>query len=818
MGQNERATVLTGRTGDDIQARLVESSLDCIKVLDLDGRLLSMNAGGMTMLEICDLEPLIGGAWIEFWEGADREAARAAVATARAGGVGRFVGFFPTTQTRTPLWFDVVVSAIVDASGSPELLLAVSRDVTEWKRAEDLLRALTDGTAGVTGAQFFPALVEQLTKGLQVRYAFVAECLPGHRARSLAFWQGGRHGEAFTYDLAGTPCDGVVAGRTCFHPANLQALFPADLVLVDLEADSYLGVPLLDASRRIIGHLVIMDDRPMTSDALRLSVLETFAARAGAELERVRTYEKLTEANRGLERASHEARVLLDVSRAVSRHLERDVLFGELASCLRDLFETDRFGIELPIEGDRLQGHLLTPHAMESRPTRVKVLPVDGTACGWVLAHRQWLAAATRAELRERFPRTFAVMTDEGMESLCAMPLVSDDRARGVLFFMAARPAAYDRLPRALLDQVTSAVAVALDDCLAHEEVARLRDRLVAENTYLQEEIRSEHNFTEVVGNSAALLAVLRALEQVAPTDATTLILGETGTGKELIARAIHGRSPRRDRPLVKVNCAAISAGLVESELFGHVRGAFTGALDSRDGRFKVADGGTIFLDEVGELPLETQVKLLRVLQEQEFEPVGSSKSIKVNVRVIAATNRDLDAAVRAGTFRGDLFYRLNVFPVHVPSLRERADDIPPLVMFFVQQFAKKFGKPVQQIAADTMERLREYPWPGNVRELQNVIERAVVLATGPVLTVEESVFSAPVVNAPAPVSRSVSPAPPDSSSVSLEEIERRHIVTVLTRAAWRIEGDRGAARLLELSPSTLRSRMQKLGIMRPTG
>jgi formate hydrogenlyase transcriptional activator len=354
---------------------------------------------------------------------------------------------------------------------------------------------------------------------------------------------------------------------------------------------------------------------------------------------------------------------------------------------------------------------------------------------------------------------------------------------------------------------------VALDDCLAHEEVARLRDRLAAENTYLQEEIRSEHNFTEVVGNSPALRAVLRSIEQVAPTDATALILGETGTGKELVARAIHDRSPRRDRPLVKVNCAAISAGLVESELFGHVRGAFTGALDHRDGRFKIADGGTIFLDEVGELPLETQVKLLRILQEQEFEPVGSSKTLKVNVRVIAATNRDLAAEVQGGKFRSDLFYRLNVFPIRVPPLRDRVADIGPLVMYFVQQFAKKFGKPVPQVADDALRRLRAYSWPGNVRELQNVIERAVVLAAGPVLTLDDGVLSA-VAPTSAPASNGAE-APAAPAGASLEEVERQHILAVLGETRWRIEGERGAAKVLGLSPSTLRSRMQRLGISR---
>src|SRR5215468_5476828 len=277
----------------------------------------------------------------------------------------------------------------------------------------------------------------------------------------------------------------------------------------------------------------------------------------------------------------------------------------------------------------------------------------------------------------------------------------------------------------------------------SYQETATLKARLEKENVYLQEEIRTEHNFEEIVGNSPALLAVLRKVEQVAPTDSTVLLCGETGTGKELIARAIHSRSSRKDRPLVKVNCAAISAGLVESELFGHVKGAFTGAIDRRVGRFELADGGTIFLDEVGELPPETQVKLLRVLQEREFEPVGSSRTQPVNVRVIAATNRDLDEAVAAGHFRSDLFYRLNVFPLKVPPLRERREDIRLLVMFFLDQFAKSLGKPVATVTAETMASLQSYDWPGNVRELQNVIERAVILSGGATLEVGPMKLSA---------------------------------------------------------------------------
>jgi transcriptional regulator with GAF, ATPase, and Fis domain len=352
----------------------------------------------------------------------------------------------------------------------------------------------------------------------------------------------------------------------------------------------------------------------------------------------------------------------------------------------------------------------------------------------------------------------------------------------------------------------------------------REQARLQAQNAYLQEEIRAEHNFTEVVGNSHELRELLRQVEQVAPTDSTVLILGETGTGKELISRAIHDRSSRKSRPLVKVNCGAISAGLVESELFGHVKGAFTGALTSRDGRFKLADGGTIFLDEVGELPPDTQVKLLRVLQEQEFEPIGSSKTVKVDVRVIAATNRDLTASIRDGKFRSDLFYRLNVVPMRVPSLHERASDIPLLTAFFVQRYARKFNKPVNHISEETMRRLCAYPWPGNIRELQNIIERAVVLATGNTLTLSPEFSPAQAASLPEVPAASVAAHPrPDSkveaasaSGGTLRDVERTHIESVLRQANWMIEGERGAAAVLNMNPSTLRSRMQKLGIKRP--
>lgn len=356
----------------------------------------------------------------------------------------------------------------------------------------------------------------------------------------------------------------------------------------------------------------------------------------------------------------------------------------------------------------------------------------------------------------------------------------------------------------------------------ALEDVQRLQNRLQAENRYLQQEIAESANHYDIVGTSAALAAVLRKVEQVACGDTTVLIHGETGTGKELIARAIHEASPRRARALVKLNCSAISAGLVESELFGHVKGAFTGAVDKRMGRFELADRGTLFLDEVSELPLETQTKLLRVLQEQEFEPVGSSRTQHVDVRVIAATNRDLLADVAQGRFRVDLFYRLNVFPLTLPPLRERREDIGALARHFMVRVSRKLGRGFDSIDPASLQRLTTHAWPGNVRDLQNVIERAAVLSTGSELVVDWELGPPPAVptQAPtaadaAPITAHAAPVNGEPRTLSLEEIERQHIVAVLRQTRGVIEGPQGAAQLLHLKPSTARFRIKKLGIQR---
>jgi formate hydrogenlyase transcriptional activator len=393
------------------------------------------------------------------------------------------------------------------------------------------------------------------------------------------------------------------------------------------------------------------------------------------------------------------------------------------------------------------------------------------------------------------------------IKSVCHLPLTSRDRVLGVLSVGSWRENAFSDDDVAFLTQFARQVAIAVDNACAYRQISELKDRLAQENLYLEDEIRSELNFKEVVGKSEALRRVLAQVETVAPTDSTVLIYGETGTGKELIARAVHDLSSRGSSAFVKLNCAAIPTGLLESELFGHERGAFTGAIAQRVGRFELAHRGTVFLDEIGEVPLELQPKLLRVLQEREFERLGSTRTLRTDARLIAATNRDLQAMVNDQKFRSDLFYRLNVFPVRVPALRERAGDIPLLVRHFVQQFSRQMNRSIDTIPSETMTKLERYHWPGNIRELQNVIERAVILSTGPVLKV------------PMDELHFLTDAPPASNHTNgnlraaLDDAERQGIVAALEKANWKVAGPNGAAALLGLHRSTLQSRMQKLGI-----
>jgi formate hydrogenlyase transcriptional activator len=503
-------------------------------------------------------------------------------------------------------------------------------------------------------------------------------------------------------------------------------------------------------------------------------------------------------------------RTLLEINNALVANLTQEALFHAIAEALRKVIPFDRTAIFLPDPSRDVLRLFVLESSLTSRYFGVGLEMPRDSHVGRVFVRQEPLVRRDLATERQYAAEEQAYA--DGVRSYVIVPLVAQGHSVGVLAVASVNPGQYSEEDAGFFREVANQVALAVLNMRAYEEIAALKARLQRESDYFREEIHREHNFTELVGNSPALLALLRQVEQVAVTDSTVLITGETGTGKELIARAVHARSGRRERPLVKVNCSAISAGLVESELFGHVKGAFTGAIERRIGRFELADGGSMFLDEVGELPLETQVKLLRVLQEREFEPVGSSRTQRVNVRLIAATNRDLDEAVRDGRFRSDLFFRLNVFPMRVPPLREHRDDIPLLIMFFLGELSARLGKRVTSVSPDTMKRLVAYHWPGNVRELQNIVERAAILATSSVLEVEPTMLPSPAGPAAVPP-----PAEPAARPLlSLEEVEREHIVTALERTGWTIEGPRGAAGVLKLHPNTLRSRMQRLGITRP--
>jgi len=612
------------------------------------------------------------------------------------------------------------------------------------------LRAIVEGTARGTGEIFFQSLVRHLATAIGVDYAFVAEFADKRtRVRTLAYWGKGEIRENVEFDLAGTPCEDVVRGGLCHHPYAVKERFPHDDSLVAMGIESYLGVPLLDGDENVLGHLAVFDERPMPAEPRRLFIFQIFATRAAVELERLRVEKRLVE-------SEQRYRDLYEEAPNAYVSLGRD----------RRLISVNRRATQLlGYSAEELEGSPVLELFAESPPGRARAEQAIRTC----LAGEE--VSGLELQMRRR-----------------------DGRPLWISLWM--------RSMRGTDGQMSAAHSIWVDitdHVLAEAERARLQQQ----NLYLQEEIKSVHNFDEIIGRSPELLTVLDKVARVAPTDATVLINGETGTGKELIARAIHSTSRRAGKPLIKLNCAALPTGLVESELFGHEKGAFTGAIARRIGRFEISDGGTLFLDEVGDLPTETQAKLLRVLQEREFERVGGHTPIKADVRVIAATNRDLLKAVREKTFREDLYYRLGVFPIQLPPLRERPDDIPLLVRLFLDKFSTRIGKRVDGVSRETMQRLTAYFWPGNVRELENILERAVILATGPTLEIGPDILGEPV------------SATATGPRLALEDVERNHILNVLGQTGWVIDGPKGAATLLGLHPNTLRSRLKKLGIER---
>ncbi|MBI3356765.1 MAG: sigma 54-interacting transcriptional regulator [Nitrospirae bacterium] len=494
---------------------------------------------------------------------------------------------------------------------------------------------------------------------------------------------------------------------------------------------------------------------------------------------------------------------LLEVAQAISIHRDLHTLFRDLAQRLPRVVQVNFVALTLHDPAR----NTMRLHSIQANVPADLVGghegPVEESPAGLVWQTQQSILVPELAEER-RWPKVTGHMKEDGTNSFCFVPLTTAVRRLGAMGFLSLQKEAYSETDLDFLQQVAKQVAVAVENVLAFQQIAELKDRLAKEKVYLEDEIQIEYNFEEIIGDSPALKRVLKQVEIVAPTDSTVLILGETGTGKELIARAIHNLSGRRERTFVKLNCAAIPSGLLESELFGHERGAFTGAIAQKVGRFELADGGTLFLDEVGDISLDLQSKLLRVLQEQEFERLGGTRTIRVNVRLVAATNRDLLKMVGEKQFRSDLYYRFNVFPVTIPPLRDRREDIPLLVRYFAQKIARRMNKRIETIPTEVMIALSRYHWPGNIRELENLIERAVILS-------QRAELYVPLAELKAVKSAET------HLITSLEAAERDHIMRALEAAKWIIGGPAGAAAKLGMKRTTLQSKMHKLGISRST-
>jgi PAS domain S-box-containing protein len=631
-------------------------------------------------------------------------------------------------------------------------------------REDEALRLILEGTASKTGDEFFRALVRNAAEAIGSAGVWVTEIVTERRMRSIAFFMNGEYVKEYDYDLAGTPCEDVIRSCRMVHVAeDVQRVFPDDPDLPAFGAVSYLGIPLVGPDGELLGHLAALHTSPLPEDPALVRVFEVFALRAAAEYLRLRSEravrEREEQTSRLLESAMDAILIVERGLRIVRANPAAERTFGCAGGALVGADLRDFLDLE---SVDELTGHLAS---LDDAPEGERHLWMPGVL-----------------EARRADGTSFAAEAT-------------------LSYFETARGRFHTLILRNVSDR--------LDD--------RRRIELLEEETSrLRETVRELPGAGRLLGESRCMREALAAVGQVAETESTVLILGETGTGKELVAQLLHEGSPRAGGPLVRVNCAAIPSALMESELFGHEKGAFTGASERREGRFALADGGTVFLDEIGEIPLELQPKLLRVLQEKEFEPLGSSRTRTADVRVVAATHRNLEEMVADGKFREDLFYRLNVFPLRLPPLRERGDDIVLLAEAFASQFAERTGRKGLHIAPDDAWRLRAYAWPGNVRELQNVIERSVILSRGDRLDLARAM---PEGSAPAP--------PPDPAAAEsgdtphilraedLRRLERENLIRALDAAGWQVAGAGGAAELLGLPPSTCASRMKSLGVKR---
>src|SRR5271163_1387855 len=575
-------------------------------------------------------------------------------------------------------------------------------------------------------------------------------------------------------------------------------------------------VPLTTAQRRLgtmaFGRLV-----PQVITEAEAQFMQRVASQVAVAVDNALNLELSQAYQQQLSRERDRLQVLLEINNVLVTTRELPELFRGIVSVIQLVYTSLAL---LDLSTGLLKISALDFPGRQQLIRAEVVIPRDASPAGHAIATGKPLIA--RGAEFDRYPSEIVrTLRSEGLQTICCIPLINHGHTFGTLNLASRRIDAFAPPDIELLQQVGGQIAIAVENALAFKEIDALKDKLAEEKLYLEEEIRTEFNFEEIIGDSPLLKQALSQVELVAPASTTALILGETGTGKELIARAIHNLSPRRERTFVKVNCAAIPSGLLESELFGHERGAFTGAIGQKIGRFELADRGTLFLDEVGDLPLELQPKLLRVLQEQEFERLGSNRTQRVDVRVVAATNQDLARLVAERAFRSDLYYRLNVFPITVPALRERPEDVALLVRYFVQKFSRRLNKTVEYVPAQAMDALVHYAWPGNVRELENLVERAVILSPGKELRVPVSELKAAAAPTDASSEFNLSdgaqiPAFGASPVTTLEEAERQHILRALRQTEWRIAGQRGAAELLGMKRTTLQARMRKLNIRRP--
>jgi formate hydrogenlyase transcriptional activator len=820
--------------------------------------------------------------------------------------------------------YEVEISGNYIEYKGEEFSCSIVRDIRKKKMEEQLLRAVSEATSGLTGQDFLTELSKNVVKILGFRYAFIVECTDESktRFRTIAFVQGETVLDNFEYDVQGSACSQMLKGKPYFLPSGVQDKFPGAKGI-----EAYIGCPIISPSTgELLGHIAATDVTPVTEEKNQTAILQIFAARVAAEMERMKAQKELEKKNEELNRRLNEIELysstiknlhtqifwidnegnFIRVNEAVSketgysidelmtmsvfdlnpvltkeewmegwkgtRKIRQQVLETEhrdkegnlypvevtnnfiehdgaeyFCSSVRDIRKRRMEEELLRVISERTAGvtgedyfreltkfvtstldvrYSMVVACSNGDNTKLRMLSyVDrkeilenieydtkGTPCEIVMEGKDFFCAR---DLEKSFPR------EEGIQSWVAVPIFSPSTGKVI-----GNIAAFDDMPMTKEQNQTAILKIfaaragaeierieaqkklekANEELAKHlKEIEALKNQLQAENKYLQEEIKLNNNFEEIVSKSKVFHKVLQQVEQVAPTDATVLITGESGTGKELVARAIHNISNRSKRALVKVNCATLPANLIESELFGHEKGAFTGALERKIGRFELADGGTIFLDEIGELPVELQSKLLRVLQEGEFERLGNPKTMKVNVRVIAATNRPLQTAMEKKEFREDLYYRLNVFPVHCPPLRERKEDIPILVRHFLKKHEGKMVKKISNVESKVIDALIMYDWPGNIRELENLIERAMILSPGNTLEAGDWL----------PKTNLIANGNGQKSLLKLEEVEKDHIIETLKKVNWKVSGDKGAAKILGLNPTTLEARMKKLGIKR---